>query len=100
MTDAGVPIHVSLTANDTDVLIGGRCDSVLVPVHGLDTDPVETGYVAEQIRADTTLRRRDQIPPGLAQLEEGHHIVVNGLKYEVVDIHEGVGEHQMTLKPA
>lgn len=104
-TDDGTPIQVSLTANDQDVLISTDADSVSIPVHGLCTRPEDTGYVAEQVAVDAALRRRDQIVPGIGQLEEGHHIVVNGLKYEVVEppnnkYSQDAAEYRMTLKPA
>lgn len=104
-TEDGTPIQVSLTANDQDVLVSTDADSVSIPVHGLCTRPEDTGYVAEQVRADATLRRRDQIGHGLGGLEQGHHIIVNGLKYEIVETptdkySENAGEFRMTLKPA
>lgn len=48
-TADNVPIQVSLTSGDENILVSGPQDSVLVPVQGLNTRPDETGYVGEQV---------------------------------------------------
>lgn len=104
-TDDGDPIEVSLTTNDENVLVSGPADSLLVPVHGLVTTMAETGPVARQVVADATLQHAQQIQPGIGGLVEGDRVVINGVTFEIVDIHDnGIGrtlatETQMTVKP-
>lgn len=104
-TNGRVAIQCSLTSDERHVLVSGQADSLLIPVHGLMTSPVDTGHVAEQVREDHILQADNQIPPGLVGLQEGHTVVVNGLSYEVVEApsdkySQEAEEYRLTLRAA
>lgn len=98
-TSNKVAIQCSLTSDEQHVLVSGQADSLLIPVHGLMTSPVDTGHVAEQVREDHILQADNQIPPGLTEVAEGHQVVVNGINYAVIDAYRSGGEYHLSLRP-